>query len=231
MPGISLTPPIFTTSNSTSVDSTLSAYTNNDNSFISNPGSEVGRLGIWRFNTGTTTNGNAFVSSPLIGSSLSYPYRLGEGAWSFSTSARMTNVSAVGNLYNSYFGLTGASISPASGCTFRYSIADYSGDWAGVCGNGSSETKCPITDTPGTPGTRAVVAGTWYRLEFTVNSAGTSVTFNATNGSTTYSCTVSATIPTSANLSLTIGILKSTGTTARTMDVDYLDISYDTSNR
>jgi hypothetical protein len=212
------------------LDSTLSIFANRQGSGVNTIASEANHPSLWRFATGATAAGNAFTSSRIAADNVNMttPYRLGEGTWEFNTGVRVGTISATGELYVLILGVSGTVTGTAKGCMFRYNIADYSGDWTGVCGNGTSETKCDITNTPGTPGNVPVVASTWYKLKFVVNSAGSSATFVVND---TYSCTVPSNIPTGVSLPLLMGIAKTTGTTSRTMDLDYLDFTYNTSGR
>ena len=219
--GVTLTPPdIFTPSNDVDLDATISMITAGNNSYLSSQPLEVNNPGIWRQNTGTTATGSSYITSPIIAGAISYPYRMGEGEWSFSANARITTVTdPVANAFGVYLGLSGTSLS--NGCTLRYVYADYSGNWSGYCGNGTNSDKCDLGIAP--------TAGTWYNLKFTINSAATLATFTVND---TYTCTVPGTYaPTGSNMSLRFGIHKSAGTTARTVDIDYLNFSYKTSNR
>ncbi len=69
--------------------------------------------------------------------------------------------------------------------------------------------------------TTAVAAATWYKLRVEVNAAGTSATFyiNGANAGT-----IATNIPTGTTRALGFGhlMIKSAGTTARTMDIDYM---------
>jgi hypothetical protein len=58
---------------------------------------------------------------------------------------------------------------PANGIYFQYSDNLNSGQWIGITRNGSTSTTVNSTI--------AVVANTWYRLRYVVNTAGTLVTF------------------------------------------------------
>jgi hypothetical protein len=69
--------------------------------------------------------------------------------------------------------------------------------------------------------TTAVAAATWYKLRVEVNAAGTSATFYI-NGANVG--TIATNIPTGTARALGFGhlMIKSVGTTARTMDIDYM---------
>ena len=202
------------------LDSTIAVFGNGSGASVQSQTSEPNYPGIWRMGTGTTATGNSFTSSTFNGTNLTFPYRLGEGAWTFDAGVRLPTLSGVSSQnYLARAGLVQAIGSVAHGCMFRYDSTT-SSNWIGVCGNGTSETTC---DTG-----LAVAANTWYKLKFVVNSAGSSVEFFADNGGSPSSCPVPSNIPTADNLAVLIGIAKTVGTTARFMDLDYLDFTYDT---
>lgn len=205
------------------LDSTIGVFANGSDASLVSQTSEPKHPGIWRMGTGSTATGNSFTSSTLNGTNLTFPYRLGEGAWTFDAGVRLPTLSGVSSQnYLARAGLVQAIGSVAHGCLFRYDSTT-SSNWIGVCGNGTSETTCNTGF--------AVAANTWQKLKFVANSAGSSVEFFVDDGVSSSSCSVSSNIPTANNLAVLIGIAKTVGTTARFMDLDYLDFTYDTSSR
>jgi len=86
-----------------------------------------------------------------------------------------------------------------------------SANWQVLTASGGSRTYTTITGV-------SVTAGQWYKLQVVVNAAGTSVDFKI-DGNTVH--TETSTIPTTA-IGFANQIIKSNGTTARSVLVDYV---------
>ena len=98
------------------------------------------------------------------------------------------------------------------GCGFEYQDDQNGGRWQGLCEDGVGETSLDTGIT--------VVASTYYKLEFEVNAAGTSVEFFIDDVS---AGTVAANIPagTAFSLFMSIHIMKLVGTANRAPYIDY----------
>lgn len=101
-----------------------------------------------------------------------------------------------------------------NGVFWRYTHSVNSGNWQGVARTNNSETATNFSTAPVTSG--------WQRLTIIVNAAGTTATFYINGVSVG---TVSSNIPTASGRETAIGfgIIKSAGTTARTLLVDYVN--------
>lgn len=172
---------------------------------------EANHPGILRFSTGTNAAGfgvtgidNANDNEVLFGS--------GE-TWRGEASLRIPTLSGSGQTFVILAGFLDALTSdPVDGCYFRYTDTVNSGRWQGECADaGVSSCDTGIT----------VAASTWYRL--TVIVAGGQATFYVNGAST---CTVSSNIPSTAGneTGFNAGIRKTGGTTARNLDIDYLEM-------
>jgi hypothetical protein len=176
----------------------------------------TGHPGIAQLSTGTTTNGYSAVGSQDTGQS----YLFGNGDyWRHESVVRIPNLSTAADIFTVRTGMfDGSTTDGTDGCFFKYSNGVNSGKWQGVCINNTTASTCDTGIT--------VAANTWYRLTLQVNTAGNSVDFG-TDG--TSRCQVTTNIPTSAGreTSWNTAIAKgggSTGTTARTVQVDYIEV-------
>jgi hypothetical protein len=163
--------------------------------------------------TGTTAAGYAGAGSNDLGAS----YLFGGGdLWRWETDVRLPTLSNGTDTYTVRAGFFDApNTDGTDGCFFKYSSGVNGGAWEGDCRNNSTVSTCNTTIT--------VAAATWYRLTVVVTSS-TSADFYV-NG--TLKCTVSTNIPNGAGrtTSWNVDIVKSLGTTARTMDIDYVEIN------
>ena len=100
-----------------------------------------------------------------------------------------------------------------NGVFWRYTHSVNSGNWQGVARTNNIETATNFSTAPVTSG--------WQRLTIVVNAAGTSAEFFI-NGTSVG--TVASNIPTASSRETAIGfsIIKSAGTTARTLLMDYI---------
>jgi hypothetical protein len=183
-------------------------------------GPVAGRVGVIRMGTGTTTTGRtaASTSAAEYGTGTN-EIAFGSGRVVYETSIRLPNLSDATDTFTitaGYFNcLFSASCSPTDAVWITYTHGVNSGKWRGICIEDSSTTN---VDDAGT----AVAANTWYRLGITVNADATSAEFFV-NGTSIGSC--STNIPDSADPVNPIArILKSAGTTSRTMDIDYVKV-------
>jgi hypothetical protein len=197
----------------TSGDSVSLTTQHNAGSFTATTGA-TGHPGVISLSTGTNTNGDAEVGSNDQGGA----YRLGNGDyWRWETVLRLPTLSDATNTYTTQVGFNEANGvgNPTDGCYFKYSNGVNSGKWQGVCYNNGATTTCNTNIT--------VAAATWYRLTVVVASDGSQSDFQV-NGTST--CQVTTNIPTASGreTSWNAAIAKSAGTTARTMEIDYIDV-------
>jgi hypothetical protein len=167
---------------------------------------ESGRPGVWVLST--TTSGTA--SALLVRQFLSDVF--GGGVMRFECSIKLSALSDGTDTYTAMFGwFDTSSTSPTDGAYIRYTHSVNSGNWQGITRSNSSET----------PVNGSVAASTsWTKLGIQVAADGSSVEFFVDGVSIG---TSSATIPTGAGreTGLRLGIIKSAGTTARTVSLDY----------
>lgn len=177
------------------------------------------RPGILRASTGTTATGrtSAFTGATAIA--------LGGGAIAYECDVNVTTLSTSTERFQLVIGLfdTNTAANQVDGCYFLYDEGGVSTGstaaayWQTVTASNSSRTfNTSLTQT-------TVSAGSWVRLRIEVNAAGTSVAFYI-NG--TLVATHTATIPAGTSRVLGFGylLIKSVGTTARTVDFDYVDV-------
>jgi hypothetical protein len=175
--------------------------------------SEIAHPGVVRHSTGASATGRAGMLSTnvdgiLIGNSW---------FWRFEGMVRVTTLSSAAQTYTYYMGfIDAAATEPVDGVYFRYTHGVNSGQWQLVCRSNNTETA--------TNSSSAVAAATWYRLTILVNPAGSSAEFFV-NGTSIGTC--ASNLPTGAGRGTGFGsnIIKSVGTTARTIDLDYLEIA------
>lgn len=183
----------------------------------------VNHPGVARSSTGTTAGGRA----PMV-SSLS-AIRLGGGELVFEALVNVATLSDATEGYSLLVGLidTIGNVNQQDACCFMYDERNASGS-GGTAGNWQSQTANNNVRTynGGASGSSAVTAGQWDRLKIVVNAAATQVDFYV-NDTLRFSHT--ANIPTGAGRELGFGwhLLKSVGTTARTVDFDYVMVEQD----
>lgn len=180
----------------------------NSQNAVADPG---GHPGVMQSQTGTTTTGRAGLQGNVGTNVL-----LGNGAVRYDCAVRIPTLSDGTETFNVRAGLLDSvSAESVDGCHFRYTHGENGGNWTLVTRSNSVETAANSNV--------AVVANTWYRLTVEVNAAGTSVTFYV-NG--TACGTITTNIPTAAGRQTGWGhgIIKSAGTTSRSLDVDYWEV-------
>lgn len=166
--------------------------------------------GVWAIDTGTTATGRTFLISQSPSS-----YHIGVGGITrFGAWVQVPVLSTAVQRFVVRAGLSSISLPNTinHGITFEYQDDQNGGRWQGVT-NATGESSL---DT----GT-AVVAGTWYNLEWECNAAGTSVEFFI-DGSSVGTLSTAADIPSGSgfNMFTNIHIMKLVGTTDRKYYVD-----------
>ena len=173
------------------------------------------RIGLVRTTTGTTATGRSYVNASA--SSI----RLGGGTWVFETYVNITTLSTSAERYQSLFGFFDT-YTAANQVDGVYILYDEGGASTGstASANWQLVTASNSTRTFSTSST-AVAAATWVKLRVEINAAGTRADFfvNDTNIGN-----ITTNIPTASGRELGFGwgMIKSVGTTARTLDVDYV---------
>jgi predicted outer membrane repeat protein len=175
--------------------------------------SVAGHPGIVRHSTGASATGRAGMLSTNVDGIL-----LGNfWYWRFEAMVRITTLSTAAQTYIYRVGfIDSATGEPVDGVYFRYTHGVNSGRWELVCRAASTETATASTTAP--------AAATWYRLTIIVNPAGDSAEFFV-NGTSIGTC--ASNLPTGGTNGTGFGsnLIKSLGTTARTIDLDYLEIA------
>lgn len=175
--------------------------------------SNIDHPGIWSLGTGTTAAGRVFlISQSGFGS-----YRVGQGGITrFGLWARTDTVLSGGaNRYTIRGGFWSIALpnTVTNGIGFEYDDLQNGGRWQAITNDGVETT----TDTG-----ILVAATTWYRLEWEVNAAGTSVDFfiGVAGAAPTLVATNTTNIPTGLGHFINLHIMKLTGVTARFFHID-----------
>ena len=205
-------------------------------------GSAVGATnhpGIAACSTGSTSTGRATEVSGTSG------VLFGGGTWTYELLVGYSALSSGTDGYGSQLGFlsTGSSMTQTNGCYFEYDERNVAGHnsgnaqkWVVVCAKASSRTAILLDGSTtceggfGTSVNSAVAALTlpdtnWYKLGITVNAAATQVDFSIND---TPVCRITTNIPnTTSNLTgYGAFILKSVGSTAVLMDMDWARVRF-----
>lgn len=170
-------------------------------------------IGGIRLSTGTTNAGWAYIGDGNFANSV----WLGNGETTIEWRAKLTTLSDGTETYTARAGLIDAGNGNGTdGVFFRYTHGTNSGNWVLVARANNAET---------TTNSSIAASTSWVLLRIVVNAAGTSAEFFV-NG--TSAGTVASGLPTASGRDTApcISIVKSAGTTARTMDVDYVYFKY-----
>jgi hypothetical protein len=176
--------------------------------------------GVIQLETGTTTTG---FTSIWVGSNSYHSVTFGGGSWTEEFLVRIPTLSAAGERFTTRIGFfingnAGGSGDATEGVYLRQVDNVNSGNIQLIARDSSSETATNTSTN--------FTANTWQRVTIAVNAAGTSAEFFL-NGSSIG--TVGTTIPVTAGRGTGIfaaTITKSTGTTERTVQLDYLQVEY-----
>jgi Lower baseplate protein N-terminal domain len=177
---------------------------------------DVNRFGVIQFSTSTTTTGSARIATDA---STANGVILSGGKFLYETSVKIPTLSTVSEEFSFAFGFTGNTVTPTitNGILFSYDRLGVatgsaaSANWQVATGK-TSVRSYTTTSVP-------VVAGQWYKLTMIINAAATQVDFYIDDV-----LVKSETNNIGTQGGLTAFILKSAGTTARTMQLDYLYI-------
>jgi hypothetical protein len=168
--------------------------------------------GIWQVSTGTNAAGGATLHSGLG------PFQLGGGRVIVEFLIQVSALSTAAQAYTTRIGLGDTTNAVhVNGCWFEYTDTVNGGNWTLNCADNAAVTTANSND--------AVAATTWTRLTIDVNAAANSVAFYV-NGTQCANSPVTTNIPTAAGRCCgpNIQIVKSNGTTARTVIVDYVSL-------
>lgn len=173
------------------------------------------RVGLVRSTTGTTATGRTSVSSA------SNAVRLGGGVWVFDQDINIATLSNGTERYQLVIGFfdTQAAANQVDGVYFLF---DEGGVSTGSAASGNWQTVCSSNTVRSFYKTSVAVANaSWINLRIEINASASSVDFYI-NGVNVH--TETQNIPSGSGRELGFGwlLIKSVGTTARTVDFDYL---------
>lgn len=176
-----------------------------------------GRVGLNQQSTGTNAAGRTAIHSDLS------CIRLGGGIWFYETAFNIATLSTSSERYQWLVGFIDTATA-ANQVDGAYVLYDEGGVSSGSTAAAyfQSVTSSNSTRTFNSSHTQNTVsASTWYRIGVEVNADASSVSFYKDG---TSFATHTANIPSASGRSLGFGMLliKSVGTTARTIDVDYI---------
>ncbi len=175
------------------------------------------RPGIFRLNTGTDTTGRAGL---INGSGTAFLF--GAGIYTIETDIYITTLSDGTDTYALRFGFgDSATGAPTDGAYFRYTDSGGGGATPNWYMCAASNTTLTATDT-----TVVAVAAAWTRLKIVVNAAGTSVEYFI-NGTSVGTVTTNIPTGTGRETAAALFLIKSAGTNARTVDIDWAWIHVD----
>lgn len=137
---------------------------------------------------------------------------LNNGTYNLDIVAKIPTLSTSAQRFNAYVGFFDA-IPVVNGCYFYYRDNVNSGRW---------QIKCTFSSTTTTTNTTTTADTNWHKFSVRVNSTATSVAFYIDDVEVSGS-PITTNIPT-AIVAAGIGIDKDVGTTARTLNVDYVQM-------
>jgi hypothetical protein len=167
-------------------------------------------FGVGQFSTGTTTTGSMSMFAALQFSWIATAPSRGAQYTEFISRVRLENLSDATDTFTVRVGMLGALDDASRGSWFKYTNGTNSGQWQCLSRDASSVTTTNTTST--------VAAGTWYTLRIVHTGTGTAYFY--VNG--TLVATNSTNVPTDYFVPAGLIIVKSAGTTARLMYIDYI---------
>lgn len=191
-------------------NSGTSAATNNQATDATN------RVGLVRSTTGTTATGR---TSP---STSSTAVRFGGGVWVYETEINIATLSTSLERYQLVIGFFDVQTA-ANQTDGAYFLYDEGGVSTGSAASANWQTvTCSNSARTFNTTSTAVANGSWVNLRIEINAAASSVTYYINGVATATSHT--ANIPTGSGRETGFGwlLIKSVGTTARTVDFDYI---------
>ena len=194
--------------NFSSEDSNFGVSSTGSFSAIATTGSNAG---IVSADTGTGTAGGAIVGTSTT------VLLLGTGEAYAESLIQIPTLSASGQRFKVFTGFLDVLTAVSDGVYITYSDNENSGNWVFSCTSGGTTTSFNLSSGP--------VAGTWYKIGVLINAAGTSARcyINGVEPSGA-GYPITSNIPTGATnqTGLRTGILKSAGTTSRSLYIDFL---------
>jgi hypothetical protein len=177
-----------------------------------NDGGDSNHPGVVTLSAGTTTTGSATLRNGAAATILP-----NDGAMVIDAIVKVSAISDGTDTYTIQVGFTTSlsATNPSDFCGFRYTHSVNGGRWQTVTRHTSAETA---NDAGGS----TVAGATYYRLTVISNAANTSYDFYLNGTLTSNSHTTN--LPTAAQGSIQASIIKSAGTTARTLGVDFFQI-------
>lgn len=173
------------------------------------PTVDITHPGLISVTTGTTAAGRSSLNS-LVTSSVLF----GGGPYAWEGIVSIPTLSTVADRFICLFGFVNSvSAAPTAGLFFSYSDNVNGGNWLVTAINSSGS----VTTDTGIP----VVAGTFYKLNVSVNAAGTIATFSI-NGVVVARITTNIPVATADACGYTHTIRKTAGLNSRSFVVDYL---------
>jgi hypothetical protein len=201
---------IFTEGTSTTYDGAYNAFQSGAGAGTLPSAAAYPRIGVIQSGTGTTSTGRAGITTANL-----FLFDFTGGNLFFDAAANIPTLSDSTNTFTVYIGwVDSLTAAGTNGVRFEYTDAAGTGaQWECVTRNNNTETRTAVGSN--------VVAAQWYRLQIVVNSTGTSVDFIIDG---TVVATHTTNIPSTSTSRAGAGhnIRKSVGTTARTVEVDWL---------
>jgi hypothetical protein len=174
---------------------------------------DTGRFGVLDCATGTDTTGRAGVQSGTAG------ILFGGGRYRLRIDAQLVDASDGSETYIARLGfLDSVSAEPTDGVFFRYTHSVNSGNWVCVTRSNGSETP---TNTA-----VSLSAGNYRTFEIEINAAGTSAAFYI-DGVLVHTETLTIPVGASRNTGYGAALIKSAGSTSRSMRLDLLGVSFE----
>lgn len=176
---------------------------------LSLAGSDATHPGVVRLSTQITATGRAAVNTNLNA------FLLGSGTYEVEMSFRLSTALSTGTeSYSIWLGFSDSTSGvPANGAGLFYSANN--ANWLYACRRAGVETAVlsgSIADT------------SWHTLNIKLNKAATIATFTLDSNAP---IEINTNIPNTNRIGLQAYILKSVGTTARTIDLDYISLKTD----
>lgn len=194
--------------NFSSEDSNFGVSSTGSFSSIATTGSNAG---IVSADTGIGAAGGAIVGTSTT------VLLLGTGEAYAESLIQIPTLSTSGQRFKVFTGFLDVLTSISDGVYITYTDNENSGNWVFSCSSGGTTTSFNLSSGP--------VAGTWYKIGILINAAGTSARcyINGVEPSGV-GYPITSNIPTGASnqTGLRTGILKSAGTTSRSLYIDFL---------
>ena len=174
-------------------------------SFVSTLASDASHPGVIQITTGTS-------ASTITNCLYYYGTVLNNGTYNLDIVAKIPTLSTSAQRFNAYVGFFN-DLPVVDGCYFYYRDNVNTGRW---------QIKCTSSSTTTTANTNTTVDTNWHKFSVRVNATATSVAFYIDDVQVANS-PITTNIPTSV-IGAGIGLDKDVGSTARTFNVDYVQM-------